>query len=74
MSEYRFFLFQKLLVLATNVLVIAGLILAMYRASLYPEDFNGTFFITLFAVIFPVLLFGYLGKCWLSRRFAGYRP
>lgn len=67
MSEYRFFLLHKLLVVGVNVLVLAALFLAMYRASLYPDDFTPTFFKTLFALLVPTALLGFTGKRFLQR-------
>ena len=67
MSEYRFFLLHKVLVLAINILVLAALSIAMYRASLYPDDFNATFFKTLFSLFIPILLLGLFGKRRLGR-------
>ena len=40
MSEYRFFLLHKILVLSVNVLVLVALTIAMYLASLNPEEFT----------------------------------
>lgn len=68
MSEYKFFLFHKLLVAGVNVLVLAALSAAMYRASLYPDDFNHTFFTTLFSLLLPIFVFGFAGKRFLSKR------
>ncbi|WP_028318261.1 hypothetical protein [Desulfobulbus elongatus] len=68
MSEYRFFLLHKLLVLGVNILVLAALAVAMYRASLYPDDFTPTFFKTLFALLIPTLLLGFIGKRVLGKR------
>ena len=62
MSEYRFFLLQKLLVIGINLLVVLSLFIAMYRASLYPQDFTYTFFKTIFSLLIPSLLLGLLGK------------
>lgn len=68
MTEYRLFLLHKLLVIGINCLVIAGLFLAMYRASLYPDNFNITFFKTIFSLLLPTLLLGFLGKRFLQTR------
>ncbi len=62
MSEYRLFYLQKVLVLAINLLMVVAVFIAMYRASLYPEDFNATFFTTIFSLLIPTLIFGFLGK------------
>jgi hypothetical protein len=68
MSEYRLFLLQKLLVLAINLYMVIALFIAMYRASLFPEDFNATFFTTIFSLLIPALVFGFLGKRFLRTR------
>lgn len=68
MSEYTFFLFHKLLVAGVNLLVLAALFVAMYRASLYPDDFTPTFFSTLFSLLLPTFVFGLAGKRFLSKR------
>ena len=62
MSEYKRFLLQKLLAIGLNCLVLAALFIAMYRASLYPDDFNITFFKTVFSLLIPTLLVGLIGK------------
>jgi hypothetical protein len=67
MSEYTLFVVRKLLVLGINCLVIAALFVAMYRASLYPDDFNVTFFKTIFALLIPTLVLGFTGKRLLNR-------
>jgi hypothetical protein len=68
MSEYRFFLLHKLLVLGVNCCVLAALFAAMYRASLYPDDFIATFFATLFYLLIPTLIVGFVGKRLLHNR------
>jgi len=68
MSEYRFFLFHKLLVTGINLLVLAALFIAMYRASLTPDAFTPTFFKTLFSLLIPTFLFGLAGKRLLGKR------
>ena len=68
MSEYKFFLFHKLLVASVNFLVLAALFIAMYRASLYPDDFTPTFFATLFSLLTPTFAMGFIGKRYLSKR------
>ncbi|MBU1564032.1 MAG: hypothetical protein KJ630_00215, partial [Proteobacteria bacterium] len=59
---------HKMLVLAINFLLVVALFIAMYRASLFPEDFNATFFTTIFSLLIPTLVFGYLGKRYLRIR------
>ena len=68
MSEYRFFLLHKLLVTGVNLLVLAALFIAMYRASLYPDDFTPTFFATLFSLLIPTFILGFAGKRVLGKR------
>jgi hypothetical protein len=68
MSEYRLFVLQKLLVLALNLFMVVAVFIAMYRASLFPEDFNATFFATIFSLLIPALVFGFLGKRFLRTR------
>lgn len=68
MTEYRMFLLHKLLVIGINCLVILALFIAMYRASLYPDNFNVTFFKTIFSLLAPTLLLGFIGKRLLQTR------
>jgi flagellar biosynthesis protein FliQ len=68
MSEYRFFLFHKLLVVGLNCLMVVALFVAMYRASLYPDDFTLVFFKTIFSLLIPTLLLGLVGKLILRHR------
>jgi uncharacterized membrane protein YGL010W len=68
MSEYRFFLLHKLLVTGINLLVLAALFIAMYRASFYPDDFTPIFFKTLFSLLIPTFLLGFAGKSYLGKR------
>lgn len=68
MSEYTFFLLHKLLVVGINCMVLAALFVAMYRASLFPDDFTPVFFQTIFALLLPTLLLGFAGKRLLSSR------
>lgn len=68
MSEYRFFLLHKLLVAGINLLVLVALFVAMYQASLYPDEFTPTFFKTLFSLLIPTFALGYIGKRFLGKR------
>jgi hypothetical protein len=68
MSEYKLFLLQKLVVLAINLFMVVAVFIAMYRASLNPEDFNATFFKTIFSLLIPTLVVGLLGKRLLRSR------
>lgn len=68
MSEYKFFLCHKLLVLCVNGLVLTALFVAMYQASLNPDNFTPTFFKFLFALLIPTFLFGLIGKRYLGKR------
>lgn len=69
MSDYKYFLYHKLLVLTVNLMVLATIFISMYRASLYPDDFNHTFFKTIFPLLICTLLTGYLGKRLIRRRY-----
>lgn len=69
MSEYKFFLFHKLLVIGINCLILLALFVAMYRASLYPDNFNIIFFKTIFSLLIPTLLLGFIGKRLLHYRY-----
>ncbi|MCL1981042.1 MAG: hypothetical protein FWG62_08220 [Proteobacteria bacterium] len=68
MTEYKFFLLHKLLVLSVNILVLTALCIAMYRASLFPDEFTPTFFRTLFTLLIPTCFLGFIGKRMLSKR------
>ncbi len=68
MSEYKFFLFHKLLVVGINCLVLVALFIAMYHASLDPDTFTPTFFKTLFSLLIPTLLLGFGVKRFLGKR------
>ncbi len=48
MSEYKFSFLRSLLTVGMNLMLLASLFVAMYRASLTPENFNITFFKTVF--------------------------
>jgi hypothetical protein len=67
MSEYRFFLLHKILVLSINVLVLVALTIAMYMASLNPEEFTLEFLKVFSGMLLPILVFGVLAKRRLSR-------
>ena len=67
MSEYKFFLLHKLLVVGVNCLVLAALFIAMYRASLVPDEFTPTFFKTMFSLLLPTAILGVAGKWFLQR-------
>jgi len=68
MSEYRFFLFHKLLVVGINALVLVALFIAMYQASLDPDNFTPTFLKSLFTLLAPTFLLGFAGKRFLGKR------
>ena len=70
MSEYRFFLLHKVLVVVVNILLLASVFAAMYFASLTTEDFNLTFFKTIGTFFLFILVLGVGGKVMLNR----YRP
>lgn len=67
MSEYTAFLLHKMLVVTVNCLMLGALFLAMYRASLTPDEFNITFFKTLLTLLLPTLVLGFAGKYLLRR-------
>jgi uncharacterized membrane protein len=47
--------------------MLGALFLAMYRASLTPDEFNLTFFKTIFALLLPTLALGFAGTYLLRR-------
>lgn len=67
MSEYQIFLFQKILVVVVNFLVLASLTIAMYMASQYPEEFTLVFLKVFGALLVPTVLVGIVGKRRLRR-------
>jgi hypothetical protein len=67
MSEYRFFLLHKILVLSVNVLVLVALTIAMYMASLNPEEFTLEFLKAFGVMLLPILVLGVLAKRRLRR-------
>lgn len=67
MSEYRFFLFHKVLVLSVNALVLGALTLAMYLAAQKPEEFTLVFLKVFGGALLPIVVLGFGGK-WLLRR------
>lgn len=67
MSEYKFFLLHKILVLSVNALVLAALTLAMYQASGNPEEFTLVFLKAFGGLLLPILALGLAGKFWLRR-------
>ena len=67
MSEYRFFLLHKILVLSVNMLVLVALTVAMYLASGNPEEFTLVFIKSFGSLLLPILALGWAGKRWLRR-------
>jgi hypothetical protein len=67
MSEYRFFLLHKILVLSVNVLVLAALTVAMYLASASPEEFTLVFLKVFGGLLVPIFTLAWAGKRWLRR-------
>lgn len=67
MSEYRFLMLHRILVVCINCLIIGSLFVAMYRASLTPDDFNHTFFKTIGTLFLLILMIGVGGKRILNR-------
>ncbi len=67
MSEYKFSLLHSLLGVGMNILLLGSVFVAMYRASLTPDDFNMTFFKTIFTLE-PLVLVVCLGARRLLNR------
>jgi len=67
MSEYKFFLLHKILVLSVNVLVLGALTISMYTASLDPEEFTLVFVKVFGGQLLPIAALGVAGKLWLRR-------
>jgi hypothetical protein len=53
---------QWLLVIVMNVLVLAELCVAMYLATVSPDDFTATFMKAFFGMLIPTLVLGVLAK------------
>ena len=70
MSEYRFFLLHRVLVLSVNALVLAALTVAMYLAAGNPEEFTLVFLKVFGGLLVPVFALGWAGKRWLRRSLA----
>jgi len=51
-----------LLVIVVDVLVIAEVVLAMYLASLQPEEFELVFMKRFFTMLVPTLILGFMTK------------
>lgn len=68
MSEYRFFLFHKILVVSINLLVLCALTLAMYHAAQTPEEFTLVFLKVFGGSLLPILIMGWGCKYLLRRR------
>lgn len=67
MSEYKFFLLHKVLVLSVNLLVLGAVTLAMYLAARNPEEFTLVFLKVFGMTLVPILITGYIGKRLLWR-------
>lgn len=67
MSEYRFFLLHKVLVVSVNLLVIVALTVAMYFAAQNPEEFTLIFLKVFGTLLTPIIVLSFLGKRWLRR-------
>ena len=57
---------QKLLVVIINLLVVAELFIAIYRASGNMDEFTPVVFSTFFSLLLPTLALGWLAKRYLS--------
>lgn len=67
MSEYRFFLLHKILVLLINSLVLGALTVAMYVASGHPEEFTLVFLKFFGGMLLPIIVLGFVAKRRLRR-------
>lgn len=67
MTEYKFSLLHSILGVSMNILLLVSVFVAMYRASLNPDDFNITFFKTIFTLV-PLVLVVCLGTRRLLNR------
>jgi len=67
MSEYRFFLLHKILVLSINALVLGALTVAMYVASGRPDEFTLVFLKFFGGMLLPIMVLGFVAKRWLRR-------
>lgn len=67
MSEYHYFLLDKILVLTVNLLVLAALTVAMYLAAQEPEEFTLVFLKVFGGLLAPTIVLGIAGKRWLRR-------
>lgn len=67
MSEYRFFLLHKILVLSINALVLGALTVAMYVASGHPDEFTLVFLKFFGGMLLPIMILGFVAKRRLRR-------
>ncbi|PKN42752.1 MAG: hypothetical protein CVU60_05190 [Deltaproteobacteria bacterium HGW-Deltaproteobacteria-18] len=67
MSEYRFFLLHKILVLSINALVLGALTVAMYVASGHPDEFTLVFLKLFGGMLLPIIVLGFVAKRRLRR-------
>jgi hypothetical protein len=67
MSEYRFFLLHKILVLSINALVLGALTVAMYVASGRPDEFTLVFLKFFGGMLLPIMILGFVAKRRLRR-------
>jgi hypothetical protein len=67
MSEYRFFLLHKILVLSINALVLGALTVAMYLASGRPDEFTLVFLKFFGGMLLPIMVLGFVAKRRLRR-------
>jgi biotin transporter BioY len=68
MSEFRFSLLHKCLVVFVNMLVLGALTFAMYRASFAPEEFTLVFLKVFGGMLVPIIALGIVGKRYLQRK------
>lgn len=68
MSEYRYFVLHKALVLAVNLLVLVALTISMYIAAQNPEEFTLEFLKFFGVLLIPTVVLGIWGKRRLRRQ------
>ena len=66
-SEYKFFLLHKMLVLSINALVLGAVTVSMYFAAQNPEEFTLVFLKVFGGLLLAIMGLGFMGKRWLSR-------
>ena len=67
MSEYKFFLLHKMLILSINALVLGAVTVAMFFAAQSPDEFTLVFLKVFGGLLLIIMGFGFIGKRWLFR-------